>query len=95
LEPHSCSISIRGWALAIAYRDSGQYEDAIVQAKKATEQEPNDLISWACLVSALSLGGHEEKARAAAKEILRISPHFSVASYEKRSPHKDRAAAKR
>jgi adenylate cyclase len=81
--------------LAIAYRDSGQYEDAIVQAKKATEQEPNDLISWACLASALSLGGHGEEARAAAKEILRISPNFSVASYEKRSPHKDKSAAKR
>ena len=47
------------------------------------------------LTSSLSLGGHEEEARAAAKEVLRISPNFSVASWEKKSPQKDRAVVKR
>ncbi|MGD9239899.1 MAG: adenylate/guanylate cyclase domain-containing protein [Desulfobacterales bacterium] len=78
-----------------ALRDSGQYEAAIAQAQKATEQEPNDLISWVTLVSSLSLEGREEEARTAAKEILRIRPNFSVASYEKRAPQKDRATVKR
>ena len=78
-----------------ALRDSGQYEAAIAQAQKATEQEPNDLISWVALVSSLSLEGREEDARTAAKEILRIKPNFSIASYEKRAPQKDRATVKR
>jgi adenylate cyclase len=81
--------------LGIAFRDSGQYEKAIVQAKKAVEQEPNDLVANVVLTSSLSLAGHEEEARAAAKEILRISPKFSVARWQKRSPHKDRAVVKR
>jgi tetratricopeptide (TPR) repeat protein len=93
LNPYPPSGHLR--LFGVALRDSGQYEEAIAQAKKATELEPNDLISWAVLASSLSLGGHEEDARAAAKEILRISPNFSVASYEKRSPHKDKAVAKR
>jgi len=80
---------------AIALRDSGKYEEAIAQAQKATEQEPNDLISWVALVSSLSLEGREEEARTAAKEILRINPNFSVANYEKRAPQKDRATVKR
>ena len=78
-----------------ALRDSGQHEEALAQAQKATEQEPNDLISWITLVSSLSLEGREEDARTAAKEILRIKPNFSVASYEKRAPQKDRATVKR
>jgi tetratricopeptide (TPR) repeat protein len=79
----------------IAFRDSGQYEKAIVQAKKAVEQEPNDLVANVVLTSSLSLAGHEEEAREAAKEILRLNPKFSVARWQKRSPHKDRAVAKR
>jgi adenylate cyclase len=93
LTPNPPSAYLR--LFGVALRDSGQYKEAIAQAQKATEQEPNDLISWAVLASSLSLGGHEEEARAAAKEILRISPNFSVASYEKRSPHKDKAVVKR
>ena len=81
--------------LGVAFRDSGQYEKAIVQAKKGVEQEPNDLVTNVVLTSSLSLAGHEEEARSAAKEILRISPNFSVARWQKRSPHKDRAVVKR
>jgi tetratricopeptide (TPR) repeat protein len=93
LNPYPPSGHLR--LFGVALRDGGHYEEAIAQAKKATQLEPNDLISWAVLASALSLGGYEEEARSAAKEILRISPNFSVASYEKRSPHKDKAVAKR
>ena len=79
----------------IAFRDSGQYEEAIAQAKKAVEQEPNDVIAWLVLASSYSLAGYEEEARATAKEILRLNQKFSVARYQKVSPHKDRAVAKR
>jgi adenylate cyclase len=80
---------------AVAFRDSGHYEEAIVQAKRATEQEHDSLISWVVLTSSLSLAGRNEEARTAAKEILRISPGFSVEQYQKRMPHKDRSVVKR
>jgi len=79
----------------IAFRDSGRYDEAIIQAQKATEQEPKDLIAWILLTSSLSLAGRDEEAKEAAKEILRIRPKFSVALFEKRSPQKDRAVVKR
>jgi len=53
------------------------------------------LIAYVVLASSYSLAEREEEARAAAKEILRIKPKFSVARMQKVSPHKDRAVAKR
>jgi TolB-like protein/class 3 adenylate cyclase/Flp pilus assembly protein TadD len=79
----------------VALRDSGQYEEAISQAQKAIGKEPNDLIAYIVLCSTYSLAGREEEARAAAKELLRINPKFSVARMQKVSPHRDRAVAKR
>jgi predicted Zn-dependent protease len=93
LNPKPPSLYLRFFG--IAFRDSGRYEEAIAQAKRATEQEPNDLIAWVVLAASYSLAGYEEEARAAAKEILRINAKFSVARYQKVSPQKDRAIAKR
>jgi len=76
-------------------RDSGQYEEAIALQKKAIEQEPNDIIAYVVLASSYSYAGRDAEARAAAEEILRINPKFSVARIQKVSPHKDRAVAKR
>lgn len=81
--------------LGVALRDSGKYDEAIVQAERAIKQEPNNLIANVVLTSSLSLAGRDEEARAAANEILRISPEFSVAQWQKTSPHKDRAVVKR
>jgi len=79
----------------VALRDSGQYGEAIEMSKKATERKPNDLIAYVVLASSYGLAGREEEAKAAAKEILRINPTYSVDRLEKVSPHKDRAVAKR
>jgi adenylate cyclase len=79
----------------VALRDSGQYDEAIEVSKKATERKPNDIIAYVVLASSYGLAGREEEAKAAAKEILRINPRYSVDRLEKVSPHKDRAVAKR
>ena len=76
-------------------RDSGRHDEAIVIAKSATEQEPDNLVPWLVLTSSYGLSGQDEKARGAAQEIVRISPDFSVAQYERRSPQKDRTTVKR
>ena len=80
---------------AVTLRDSGQYEKAIVQAKRAIGQEPDNLVANVVLTSSLSLAGRNEEARAAAKEIMRISPKFSVARWQERSVQKDRDVVKR
>jgi adenylate cyclase len=81
--------------IAMAFRDSGQYEMAIVQAKRATEKEPNNLIANVVLTSSYSLAGRDEQARAAAKKILKIAPKFSVARWQKRSAFKNKTTVKR
>jgi len=75
---------------AIALRDSGRYKEAIAQAKRAIEEEPDNLVAHVVLTSSLSLAGQDEEARASAHEILRINPNFSVAKYQARVPQKDK-----
>lgn len=79
----------------VALRDSGRYEEAIAVAKKAVEQEPKDTIAYMVLASSYQLAGREEEARAAAGELLRINPAFSLERLAKTTPHKDRAVAER
>ncbi|WP_300457314.1 adenylate/guanylate cyclase domain-containing protein [Desulfobacula sp.] len=61
-----------------ALRLSGQHEEAVALLKKAIGQEPNDLLAHLMLAVSASMGGFDEEAQAAAKEILRIDPQFSV-----------------
>ena len=80
---------------AATLRDSGLYDEAIVQVKRAIEKKPNDLLANVVLTSCYSQAGREEEARAAAKEVLRLNPKFSVARMQKTIPYKNRANAKR
>jgi adenylate cyclase len=93
LNPKPPTLYLKHYAIAL--RDSGLYEEAITQTKRAIEKEPNDLMAYVVLASSYSLAGREEEAQAAAKEVLRLNPKFSVARMQKLSPHKDRAFAKR
>ena len=79
----------------IALRDSGRYEEAIALQKKAIEREPNDTLAYVVLASSCQLAGREEEARAAAKELLRVNPAFSLERLAKTTPHKDREVAER
>jgi len=91
LNPKSPSAYLR--LFAIALRDAGHYEQAIGLSQKATRREPNDLISWVTLTSVLSLTERQQEAQAAAKEVLRINPKFTVSGYVK--PQRNQAAAER
>ncbi len=75
--------------LASAYRDTGRYEEAIALVKKAIERDPRDIISHIILTATYSMAGREEDARAAAAEILKINPHFSLERFVKVHPYKD------
>jgi adenylate cyclase len=60
------------------YRDSGMYEEAISAYKKAASRQPDNIFAHIGLTSSYSLIGREKEAQAAASEVLRINPKFSV-----------------
>jgi adenylate cyclase len=72
--------------LAISYRDSGQYEKAIEASKKALQREPNTQFAYIHMAVSYIRLGQEKEARAAAAEILRINPKFSLERYAKMLP---------
>ena len=72
--------------LAISYRDSGQYEKAIETSKKALQREPNTQFAYIHMAVSYIRLGLDKEARAAAAEILRINPKFSLERYAKILP---------
>ena len=72
--------------LAVSYRDSGQYEKAIEACKKALQREPNTQFAYIHMAVSYIRLGQEREARAAAAEILRINPKFSLERYGKMLP---------
>ena len=72
--------------LAVSYRDSGQYEKAIEASKKALQLEPNTQYPYIHMAVSYIRLGLEKEARAAAAEILRINPEFSLERYAKILP---------
>jgi adenylate cyclase len=78
-----------------ALRDLGRYDEAIALQKKAIKQEPNDLLSYIVMAACYSLSGRMEEARAAAAEVIRVNPKFSLEQFAKTTPHKDPAVRER
>ena len=72
--------------LATIYSAAGHYEKAIDAAKKALQCEPNSQIPYRSLAISYIRLGRDEEARAAAAEILRINPKFSLEGYAKVAP---------
>jgi adenylate cyclase len=72
--------------LAASYRESGQYEKAIETSKKALQREPNSQFPYINMAVSYIRLGQEKEARAAAAEILRINPKFSLERFAKMLP---------
>jgi tetratricopeptide (TPR) repeat protein len=78
------------YALSAVYRMVGRFDEAVEQAKKAVERDPKNQITYLALASACILAGREEEARAAAAEVLKINPKFSLDRYAKKAlPYRD------
>jgi adenylate cyclase len=69
---------------AVAYRVNGEYEKAIEILQKVIKRNPDVWLSHFELAACYGLLGREEEARAAAAEVLRIRPNFTI---EKLSGH--------
>jgi adenylate cyclase len=81
--------------LGQAYTLTRQYEEAIAILKRATTRNPNFLAAYVFLAVVYSESSREEEARAAAVEILRISPNFSLEGFQQRIHYKDPAVSER
>jgi adenylate cyclase len=79
------------YALSVAYRMVGKFDEAVEQAKKAVERDPKNLFPYLALASACILAGREAEARAAAAEVLKINSAFSVEKHARTRPYRDRS----
>jgi len=79
--------------LGTAYRQLGEYEEAVASYKRALQlYGADDLLAHLSLAIAYAMMGHEKEARADAAKVLRIDPTFSVESYARMAPYKDQKA---
>jgi TolB-like protein/Tfp pilus assembly protein PilF len=74
---------------SMAYRIVGRYEDAFQQAKKAMERNLKSQLAQIALTATSILTNREGDARAAAAEVLKINPAFSVEQYGRTLPFMD------
>jgi adenylate cyclase len=81
--------------LGQSYLETGQYEEAITQSKKAVRITPDSMMAHLNLAITYGLSGRDEEARAEADEVLRIDPRFSVEPYAKFPPFKNQARTDR
>jgi adenylate cyclase len=81
--------------LGRAYFMTGQYDESIATWKKALQANPDYLLAHVFLAACYSSLGRDAEASASAKEVLRIDPKFSIESYAKTLPYKDKADIER
>jgi adenylate cyclase len=81
--------------LSVAYRMLGKDNEALEQARKAVERDQKNQFGYANLAAACILTGHEEEARAAAADLLKINPKFSLEQWGKALPYKDQTQVDR
>jgi adenylate cyclase len=73
----------------IACREMERYEEGIAAVKKALQLSPNNILAHLALTTLYSYAGREAEARAAAAEVQRIDPKFSLVRYAKEVPYKE------
>jgi adenylate cyclase len=81
--------------LGHSYYLAGQVEEAVAALKRAVARNPNYLSSYRWLAAIYSELDHEEEARTAVAEILRISPRASIEFSRQSVPYKDQAILER
>jgi adenylate cyclase len=77
--------------LGHAYMYEGMFGESIAAYKKALRIQPNNLFPHLRLTAVYSLLDREQEARAAAAEVLRINPRFSLEHFSKTIPFKNQS----
>ena len=73
----------------------GRHEEAIAAYKRGLTRNPDLLPAHTGLAVIYIELGREEEARAAAAEVLKISPNFSLEKWRQIAPYKDQAVLER
>jgi TolB-like protein/class 3 adenylate cyclase/Flp pilus assembly protein TadD len=79
------------WHLGLAYHLTGEYEKAVEVLESSLDRNPDTLFPHVRLAAVYAEMGRMEEARAAAAEVLRINPKFTVSNWAKAQPFKDPA----
>ena len=77
--------------LGRAYRDSGRYEEAIGEFRKAIKRSPDNFYAHFGLAAAYSLAGRDEEARVEVAEVLKIYPKASLVGSAKNLLYRNKA----
>ena len=75
--------------LGLAYAWTGRYEEGIKALKRAIQNAPDSPYGHLFAASAYSMAGRDEEARAAAGEVLRLNPKFSLEKWGKSLKYKN------
>jgi adenylate cyclase len=75
--------------VGICYLHLGRLEDSVKEFKKVLSRNPDDLTAAIRLVAAYSLLERKDEANAAAAEVLRLNPKFSIAKIAKSWSYKN------
>ena len=78
-------------ALGSAYFYKRDFDRAAVEYEKALKLNPDFMTSYIGLTATYSLLGMDEKAHAAAEQLLRLDPNFSIEAFRKSLFFKDPA----
>jgi tetratricopeptide (TPR) repeat protein len=76
--------------VASAYRNIGQYDEAIAIWKGILERQPDQVLCRILLAGTLVLADRKNEARAEAAEVMRQDPEFSLERFGKTFPWKNK-----
>ncbi|MFC3615012.1 adenylate/guanylate cyclase domain-containing protein [Lutimaribacter marinistellae] len=74
-------------ALAVAYRDNGDFDLSIAAAEEAIRIAPEYLDAYVTMTSDFALRGDIEKARKTSEAILSSEPNFRISDFVERQPY--------
>jgi len=80
--------------LGLCYRQKGQYEDALMEFKKALQRAPDAPANHTVIAITYALLDREEEARASAAKAIELNPNISVSWLSKISKYKDQGHLK-
>ncbi len=78
-------------ALGSSYLLNRNFDSAVAEYEKALKLNPDFMTSYIGLTVAYSSLSMDEKAHAAAEQLLRLNPNFSIEAFRKSLPYKDPA----
>ena len=81
LSPRDAALN--GWFAVAGFAKDylGRYEEAVAWQRRSLDANPNHPTAHLHLAIALAHLGRLEEARAAARVVLALAPHFTIASY--------------